>query len=411
MGMKTTLKKYICNLLLRNESLYRCFKHFDKKIERLEISSLYEYCVHNDSVVKVCNDKTYFNYKKAAVRRSDYERWKYKEILERQCSKQYISSIENAYVRGDTDGVICANKFLTDKILFDKEGFLEHLPPRCYAKENYCLIKSNFEDLKEFPKAISLVKMWSYNYFHFAFEGLTKLAEIDKISEYDNWPIIIDECVRKDPRNIQIINYINYKKREIIWIRPCECIKVKELIVPPCMAWAVWNIETSVKEGWGYMIDKEAGRFLRETILRQYSPNRKYNCVYVARGNNNRLLNESDIIEYFEMNGFEIFYPDRVNTFNEELDCFSTANCIVTCAGGASTNLVYCKPSVDIFCLLPFEFRCDGPNDVTSTVGITAHMVDGEVVDNGGLLMKSTFRIAIEKCEAIVDFCKVRTLL
>ena len=98
MGMKTTLKKYICNLLLRNESLYRCFKHFDKKIEKLEISSLYEYCAHNDSVVKVCNDKTYFNYKKAAVRRSDYERWQYKEILERQCSKQYISKIGRAHV-------------------------------------------------------------------------------------------------------------------------------------------------------------------------------------------------------------------------------------------------------------------------------------------------------------------------
>lgn len=167
------------------------------------------------------------------------------------------------------------------------------------------------------------------------------------------------------------------------------------------MAWAIWNTPKAVEKGYGYLIDYKAGEYLRNTILRNHYPKRKYSCVYVARGNNKRLINEDKIVQYLESKGFVIFYPDKA-TFEEEVDCFSTADCIVLCAGGASTNLVYCKKSVQIFLILPYEFRCDSGEDVTSTVGINIHLKDAEIVKRGTILSNSTIRFSKEKCDEII---------
>lgn len=243
--------------------------------------------------------------------------------------------------------------------------------------------------------------MWSCNYFHFVFESMSRLGEIEKFEEYRDWPLLIDAVVRKDTRNLELINLLNINDRKIIWVKNNDYIHVNELIVPPCMAWATWNIPKTVEKGYGYMIDHKAGDYLRNTILRNHHSKRKYSCVYIARGNNNRLVNEDRVVKYLESNGFEIFYPDQA-TFEEEIDCFSTADFIVLCGGGASTNLVYCKKSVQIFMILPFEFRCDSAEYVTCTVGINIHLKDAEIIKKGDILMHSTIRFSKEKCDEII---------
>lgn len=404
-------KEVLSFCLLSSDFLFRIVKVFKPHWRKLKLISLEQYVSRKRLIKEVLNGESVFNYKMAAPDRSVYEEWQYKEVIRRDCTRQYISLLNNVYVRGDTDAIITEEYFLTDKIIFDRIGFLQHLPERTVVKNDDCIILQKNRDDRHIQKAISLIKMWSYNYFHFVIEGLGRLGEIDKLSEYDNWPIIIDSCVKKDPRNLEIINLLNYKNREIVWIDKGEIIHVDNLVVPPCLSWGVWNISESVRNGWGYMIDKRAGEFLRNTVLNQYKPQKNYNCVYVARGNNKRLLNESEIIDYFEKNGFEIFYPDKIKTFREEVDCFASANCIVSCAGGASTNLIFCKDTVDVYGLLPFEFRCDSPNDITDMIGVNTHMIDGEVVENGELLMTSTFRIPIKKCQRIVDRCRKKGLL
>ncbi|MDD6655904.1 MAG: glycosyltransferase family 61 protein [Lachnospiraceae bacterium] len=411
MKTKKDIKVNLSRYLLKSDIAFSVVHFVYRDLLKLRLKSLYDYAFENHRIVSVVNDEVFFDYYKQATTKEEYETWQYKEIEKRECSRQFISIFKNAIVRGDTDAVIVDGCYLTDKIIFDRKGFEEHLPWRFVCTKDMCIIKGTGSKIRQIPFGISLIKMWSYNYFHFVFEGLSRLGEIEKLEQYKKWPIIIDECVKKDPRNVEIINLLNINNREIIWVKQGEFLQVGNLIQPPTLSWAVWDVPKSVNNAWGYMLDKKTGEYLRNTVLTRYTPKREYNCVFVARGNNKRLINEDEIIEYFEEQGFSIFYPDKAVHFQDEVDCFATANCIVSCAGGASTNFVFCKPSVDIYCLLPFEFRCDNPQDVTQTVGINSHMIDGVIKNNGGLLMSSTFEIPLEKCKRIVDACKEKGYL
>lgn len=228
---------------------------------------------------------------------------------------------------------------------------------------------------------------------------------MERFSDYDDYPIIIDDIVKADARNIELINLLNRKNRSIIWIKKGERIFVEKLVLPPWMVWGLSNVKVSLKNNWGYIIDKRAGEYLHQLSERKDLIKRVHNCVYVARGSNDRLTNELEIIKYLSMHEFEIFYPDSAS-FIDELEIFSTANCIVLCAGAASTNLAFCKPSVDVFCILPFEFRIDTSNDISSTVGVTTHMVDAKILENSGFLMKSKIYLPLSKCETIVEYCR-----
>ena len=399
------IKRKIGNAILKYDFLYDVLHIFYKKLSKYSIFSLYEYSVNASAIIKMIDASESFNYYSQATTKELYEIWSYSKTENRKCSKQYIALLRNVTVRSDTDGIFCDGYYLTDKILFDRKGFEEHFPRGGIVKNDKCIIINRNKKGEKIPQAISLVKMWSYNYFHFVFEGMSRLGEIDKLEEYKSWPILIDECVKKDQRNVEIINILNRNHREIIWVKEGECIEVAKLLQPPTLSWGIWDVEKAVKNAWGYMIDIKAGQYLRNTILENYVPSNYYNCVFVARGNNNRLINEPELISFFEKNGFYIFCPDKIKSFQEELDCFATANCIVSCAGGASTNFIFCKETVDIYCLLPFEFRCDNPQDITNSIGVVSHMIDGKIVANGGMLMKSTFEISLEKCQMIVDKC------
>ncbi len=414
--MLTKIKRQIFNIgggiLIKSPALYRIVK---RRISRLHIyrtQSLYSYIKNNNLKLKMISDATERDYLIMPKSEENYESGVYKEVVRRPCSRQYVCVLEKAIVRGDTDGVILGDSFLTDKIEFDKKGFSQHPPVGAKIGEDSVLIlnSANMENRK-IDKAISLIKMWSYNYFHFVFEGMSKLGSVEDIEEYRNWPIIIDECVKRDPRNLEIIELLNVNNRDIIWIKQGECIEVNELVIPACMAWATWDVKEAVKNSWGYMISELAGSYLRETISSRYTPQRQYGCVYVARGNNKRLINEPEVIEYFKDVGFEIFYPDKVRTFREEIDCFATAKCIVSCAGGASTNLVFCEKNAEIYCILPYKFRCDNCQDVTSTVGINSKLRDAQIVQDGGLLMYSRMLFPLEKCEKIVEEMKEKGYL
>ena len=414
------MTKRIKKIILRNASIwinrypciYKLVKTIIPQIRVYDIASLYKYVHLNNYIIREISDAVNREYGKPASTIDEYETWDYKVNIVRSCTRQYVSLINNAIIRGDTDGIIHGDLYLTDKVDFDEKGMCEHPPSGAFINNGRILIyeKTN-RPKRRYTNAICLVKMWSYNYFHFVIEGLSRLGSVEHLEEYKDWPIVLDECVKEDDRNLDIINLLNINNRKIIWIKKGEQIRITNLLIPACMSWAIWDIKKSVNKGWGYMIAKDAGHYLRDTILSRYEPKKSFDCVYVARGNNKRLTNETQVIDKFKKAGFAIFYPDKAKTFDEEVDCFSTAKCIVLCAGGASTNLVFCNKDVDIFCILPFKYRSDSAQDITQTIGVTVKLRDAVIEEDKGFLMPSKFHFPLDKCQEIIEYCKQKHYL
>lgn len=254
-------------LIIRVPILYAIAKHFISSLKVLQIKPLYQYVCENGGIIELISDNIVMEYEKVLEDSSKYESGDYYTEM-RACSRQYVSILHDVSIRGDTDGIIHNKSYYTDKIDFDRQGLSDHPPVYSTIKNDKILILNKRQrDVRRIDHAIFLVKMWSYNYFHFVFEGLSRLGSVDHLDKYKDWPIILDECVRFDHRNIDILNLLNVNDRKVIWIQNGELLQVENLLVPACMTWAIWDVSVSVKNGWGYMISKEAGRYLRDTIL------------------------------------------------------------------------------------------------------------------------------------------------
>ena len=383
------------SILLR---IFPCWK-------KVEIKDLYSFCLQENFIVEMIENLETRCYKAPPKQQTEYEDWKYNDFILRKVTKQYLACVENGIVVGKTDGIFTEKYYLTDKIIFDKKGFVEHLPHCLSGTDKECIVKYRHNKIIKIPKAIHLIKMWSHNYFHLMLETLSRLWVLEDKEEYADWPLLIDEVVKKDPRNLEIIDMLNKRHREIIWVGINDYVLVEKLLVLPEVSWAIWDVAFSVKYGLGYLIDSKAGLYLRNTILHGYHVKKSYNCVYVARGNNKRLVNESEIIDFFSGEGFEIFYPERA-TFTDEVDCFSSANCIVLCTGAANTNLIFCKQTAAIYAIVPFKFRADSPEDITAVIGVNVHLRDAVLLKDENIMMYSEFEFPIEKCAGIVEDCK-----
>ena len=119
--------------------------------------------------------------------------------------------------------------------------------------------------------------------------------------------------------------------------------------------------------------------------------------LFVIRGNNNRLTNESELIEIFKNKGFEIFNPDKA-TYYEEVDAFSSASLIVSCAGAALTNLIYCNPSVVVYGIAPPEQQSF---IIYRDFGINIQTLDADMEVKAKTLNERKFKLNPEKLQEL----------
>lgn len=104
--MKAFFKSVLDNCLLSSEISFAVARKIKPKWRKLKIQSLENYAKENNAIKVVISDEQMYAYEKAAPEKEMYEGWRYNEIIQRHCTKQYVTCLENAYVRGDTDAIL-----------------------------------------------------------------------------------------------------------------------------------------------------------------------------------------------------------------------------------------------------------------------------------------------------------------
>ncbi len=76
--------------------------------------------------------------------------------------------------------------------------------------------------------------------------------------------------------------------------------------------------------------------------------------IFVSRSlaSTRRFLNSEEIEMYFSNNGYIIINPERLS-FTDQMSIFKGANNVIGASGAALTNIVFCQPGSDIFCIMP----------------------------------------------------------
>lgn len=362
----------------------------------MEYKDLLQYCKERGSQYYILDDRTERLCRKKSSTVEELENQYYNDFVNRGVKPVYIAEVNNAIAIGGVDGLIVGDQFVSDYIDWFKNSLsLKKLPIDIsdWGGNNKKILyrKPNKEDILD---AICLLKMWSGNIYHFTFEVIARLGFVDNIEEYKDYPILLDKSISYDSRNIEIIDRLNVNKRQIIWVDEGKTVRVKHLVNPPKLLWYAGNYDNP-------LIDERLAKYMRTAVLDSYVPKKIYDKVYISRGNNKRLLNESEIETYFRNKGFEIFCPEN-GSFWDEVDCFSTANCIVGCVGAAFTNVIYSKMDALIIQICSFHHQIDTVLHISDSVGIRSHLIVANDQIEGRTINTSSIYFPIERCEKIM---------
>ena len=194
----------------------------------------------------------------------------------------------------------------------------------------------------------------NYNYWHWLFDVLPRLALCNKnmnLKEIDYF--LLPSLLKKFQK--ETLNFLNVPQNKRISSEKFRHIKAKELIVTDHPVLISGNATEDITNIPIWIIQWLKSSFLKKNIINNVKIKKK---IYIDRNNANnknleprRISNEEEVKNYLLKNNFILVKLHEIG-FNEQVDLFHNADCIVGLNGAGFGNLVFCESGVKVI-----EFR------------------------------------------------------
>ena len=310
----------------------------------------------------------------------------------------YIAELKNVIVHGGTGLMFAGNSVLTDVVANDPEGRVKYTfgPIRRGTRRNFYIeVRNNIEEVE---CAINLCGMAAFNYYHLTIEILSRFEYVRDYLSLNSATILLDEDTRKFPQYIDLISTIVGDNR-IAFVPQYSKVHCGKVIYPSMNTWMPMNVRHKYDFRMSdNIIAKSAVDNIRNATeqYRKKSAGRK---IFISRKNVSfsRIQNEQEVVELFKNSGYEIVCTEEY-ALKEQIELFSTAECVVSASGAALTNMVYCNPGTVFGCIIPQKYEfC-----IYSTI---AHMVGCKILFLDAEVSKASSAISIEQCKVDLHCC------
>jgi len=203
----------------------------------------------------------------------------------------------------------------------------------------------NREDgLRHLEEAAPLCQVWSNNFWHWTFEGLSRVAMLEAIGFTGNY------IVQPIPFVLQSLDMLGIDPRRIV--PGTGPYFVKKAVVTEHILPTAFTTKTAIAQKTLYW----AVRKKLQTL-----PGKK-RC-YIRRTGNRKLLNESDVIAMLAPLGFEVMTPEDMPSVAAQFTYMTNVECSVM-PHGANTTLIMAQPAGSYFFELfgkSYINHCNGP--------------------------------------------------
>ena len=217
-------------------------------------------------------------------------------------------------------------------------GTAPYFPAAC--KENVLCRYHRHEQSTEVLCAISLLKDYSQNYFHWLLECLPRAIMALRHPDWDDAPLLID--VDMPSQHIESLRLLSPERKHIPVPKGMR-LPVQMLYFPSVLSFTHDYYGTSPRTE-DFLIAPEAVALLRESFLQNATSSaikQNQQFIYVARSSVYRsILNDHEVINALVELGFSIVYPENLS-FAEQIALFSNAKIIVGPTGAGMTNMVF----------------------------------------------------------------------
>lgn len=256
---------------------------------------------------------------------------------------------------------------------------------------------------EEIDKGINLVHPGSYNFYHFAIEVLSRIIVADCVSEYRNYPLLVDEVVKTVPAYTWLLEKTR-GNHEVIWISANSKYKVNELIYPSAVTWMPANyLKQRCALNKDFVFSKNILKKLKGRIEEKLCLSNKHDrCIYLSRRDltNSRLDNEKDVEDIFEQAGFEIIHPEEFSV-EEQISIFHEAKYVVGVSGGALTNIIYCQPGTVLACIIPQEYQFHMYATIAKNLGLDCKFINATIEHRTDYNATDTFKADLEQIKEL----------
>lgn len=302
------------------------------------------------------------------------EKVKKDHTLELYKEAQFTETVvKSAQIFGDSNLILVSdNLALFDLKFQDEEKKYEYTDGAIRAfKSNLCLLKKA-SSKTSIKKGIKLTANYSFNYYHFLYEVLSKFSYIKNLELSNDIPLLVDEVVVKTPQFQELINLFNSDNREVICIGKNERCSVNELyLVSDAMICPPNYLKIDNIRAEDFLIDVTSLDFIRETLLKIKVEKEFPKKILLSRKNTDsrRKCDETSILRFLEQHGFQRVFTEDYS-IAEQVALFNQAEYIAGATGAAFSNLLFCNPKCKVLCFTNFKIPFSHFSSIASFVGI-----------------------------------------
>ena len=208
-------------------------------------------------------------------------------------------------------------------------------------------IPSKMQRLQE---GIFLSGLFSWNYYHFTYQIVSKLQWIEVIAP--DVPLLVDRKATEITSFSSLLGICNTQHRPIVVLEENVKYIVEKLYLVSTTTVLLPNYKVGIAPPAVECLYRPSTlRYLRKKIIPfgKYSPNYPKRIFlgrkYVTSGR--RPFNEEECIACAKDYGFKVVYPELMS-FEQQVGLFNHADCIIGGSGAAFTNLIYCNNNVKV---------------------------------------------------------------
>lgn len=403
--LRTTTDKLIWRLI----AAFPCFRALATRCgffcQKLYIGSILDTCKKEGEVLQLLDNE--IRYEIIGEQDSAEEIEQHRDRAPRvpvSCAPVYVGKLRDVTVVGNSDFIIKDNRYLTDRVCWDELGIYRNPHTsikKCKKGEPLLLAGKKHSEIIE--KGIFLQGRWSLNYYHWTIDILPRIRYVDELRDYENIPLLISKEGCRDDKNVGLLKQFNKFNRPIIYLEEGVFYQVKELIYPSQNTWPFWDYRGEDRAAIGAYHPK-CMEIIREYVLGERENHSTEKKVYITRGDNRRLVNESEIEKCFESSGFEIVNPNNM-TLEQEIEVFAQAKIVVGVVGAAFTNMVYCKSGTLIAQICPASYQLISAEGLAQACGLRFQYICADLTTGSSSLSTSTFFLPQDHCMEMIKLC------
>ena len=278
------------------------------------------------------------------------------EKLQNQSPDVEISLLENCYIYGQSIGISDKN-IVYHPIMYniDFECERKNLAFQTLKSLQNKIVQLYINKITPINNTICihLLDEYAINYYHWLFEIMPKLIQINKIIQQSNelkekkYTLVVNEKLPPQIiESIKLVVQFNYKVKHLANFESLLCTK---LIYCTPFWCCLGNKVTKGKSKPLYFMDKKSTELVREKF---YVKKESFRKVYFTRQSATRrkIINEKELKNFLTTNNFEVYDPSKLS-FIEQINLLSETKVFISPEGATISNMIFMQPSTTVFSL------------------------------------------------------------